>query len=162
MCGACREKAEGFDLIYRRTFQIPVAASLNETLVVRFKDIPTDTALFFTPFSVTSNDINQIQPKGFNIRTIFNDNPPPLSIIRYCDITISAPNRPDLGNVRAFERFDVPLNTTTRLDAIGQDKNLKEIIKTGKMNIEIGIQFREMPPRTFDVEWNMTLFAQTN
>jgi hypothetical protein len=157
---ACRKAPEGFDMTYRRQFNLPLGLSTFQSHNFEFKDIAADTAVFFNIHNANSNTIQRIIPKAMNLRAIFATVETRYNFIDKVEVWISNPNDPKLTPQIVFFRDEVPLNIDTRLDLIPNNVDIKKFILAGRFNIRINLRIRDITTRTIETEWNAVFLAE--
>jgi hypothetical protein len=156
----CKKDQPGFEMQYRRTFILPIGLDNFLSHNFEFKDISSDTTVFFTPNNATSNQIDRIEPLSMNIRALFGGNDNRFNIISRVEVWISDPSRPKLTPQIVFFRDDVPLNTGNRLDLIPNNVDVRPfLIEGSKFNLRINFRLRNIPDRSIDTEWNAAFFS---
>lgn len=161
LLAGCRKTDTGFDMTYRRTFTIPVGLNTFETHVFRFNDIPVDTAIFFRVNNIDSDSlVGQIVPRSMNIRLIFNGDGL-LNFIKRIDVAVLDTKL--ATEVTAFYNDDVSLTTGGQIILIPFNADVRKLFLSGdgRYALRIKLNLREIPTRSFDVEWNATFLAKT-
>ena len=161
LLAGCRKTDAGFDMTYRRTFTIPVGLSTFETHVFLFKDIPVDTAVFFKINNIDSaNKVGQIVPRSMNIRLVFSGDGI-LNFIRRVDVVVLDTKL--ATEVTAFYNDDVQLTSGGQITLVPFNSDVRKLFLSGdgRYALRIRLNLREIPARSFDVEWNATFLAKT-
>lgn len=159
--GSCRKKENGFEMNYRRQFTLPIGLDVFSSHNFEFKDIASDTSVFFTiNGSYTASQISRIEPKAMNLRAVFGN--ADYIVIQKVEVWISNPARPQLSPQIIFFRDDVPLSTGNRLDLVPNNVDVRPFLIDGsRFNLRINIRLRAMTERSVDTEWNASFFAIT-
>lgn len=161
LLAACRKTETGFDMTYRRTFTIPVGLSTAQSHTYVFRDIAVDTSVFFRANGIDSVAlIGEIVPKNMNIRLIFNGDGN-LSFISRVEVVVL--DNKLLTEYMAFYNNDLPLSSTGQVTLIPDASNVRKLFLTGdgRFALRIKLNFREIPSRSYDVEWNAVFLAKT-
>lgn len=159
---ACRKSETGFDMSYRRQFEIPVGLAVGPSHNFVLTNIPSDTSIFFNINSVTSSQILGVVPRSMNIRTVFQGGGNTFANVDHVEVVIFDPNRPTVPEIPIFYRYDVPLSTSDILTLVPDANNISKFVFDGKtFNIRIKLFFREITPRSVDVEANIVFLAKT-
>lgn len=159
---ACRKSETGFDMSYRRQFEIPVGLAVGPSHNFVLTNIPSDTSIFFNINSVTSSQILGVVPRSMNIRTVFQGGGNTFANVDRVEVVIFDPNRPTVPEIPIFYRYDVPLSTSDILTLVPDANNISKFVFDGKtFNIRIKLFFREITPRSVDVEANIVFLAKT-
>ena len=160
---SCRKTEAGFDMSYRREFNLPGGLNIFQSHNFEFKDIACDTSVFFKTNSATASEITRIEPSTMNIRAIFGGADNSYVFIDRVEVWISDPNRPNLTAQIAFFRDNVPINTGNRLDLIPNNIDVRPFLVEGsRFNLRINLRLRNTPDRSIDSEWNASFFAFTS
>ncbi len=160
---ACRKTETGIDMTYRRQFEIPVGLAAGPSHNFVLINIPSDTAVFFQINNLTASQINGVVPRSMNIRTIFQGGGNTFANVDHVEVVIFDPDRPAVPEIPIFYRYDVPLSTSDRLDLVPDGNNIQKFILDGKrFNIRIKLFFREITPRSVDVEANIIFLGKTS
>jgi hypothetical protein len=160
---ACRKTETGIDMTYRRQFEIPVGLAAGPSHNFVLINIPSDTAVFFQINNLTASQINGVVPRSMNIRTIFQGGGNTFANVDHVEVAIFDPDRPSVPEIPVFYRYDVPLSTGDRLDLVPDGNNVQKFILDGKrFNIRIKLFFREITPRSVDVETNIIFLGKTS
>jgi hypothetical protein len=163
LLAGCRKTPEGFDMSYRRTFTIPVGLSTFETHTFVFNDIAVDSAVFFKVNGIDSaNLVGQIAPRSMNVRLVFNGDGN-LSFIRRVEVSIFDTQMSPSSEKVVFYNDDVPFSVTGQLTLVPFNSDVRKLFLSGngRYNLRVRLNFREVPPRSFDVEWNAIFLAKT-
>lgn len=159
VCGSCRKNEPGFDMTYRRTFELPIGLNTFQSWNREFPDIASDTSVFFAANKVNGDKIGPILPKGMRIRAIFNNS---FEFVSRVEVFISDPSRPNLTEQTVFFRDDVPFSSSNRIDLIPNNIDVSKFIKEGsKYKLRINFRFRDISQRSIDCEWEALFFART-
>jgi hypothetical protein len=157
---SCGKRPEGFDMTYRRTFQLLSGLGVSASHRFEFKNIAADTAVFFKTGGSTRELIQKIYPSSMNIRALFANDAQALNIMYSVDVQIFDPNRPNLGEPTIFYRDQVPINTGFQLDLVPNNVDLRPFLFDSKtFGIKVIIRVNELTSRTTDLEWNATFLA---
>lgn len=157
---ACRKKEVGFDMLYRRDFNLPIGLDAFRSHNFEFKDIACDTNVFFQANSVTAKQVIRIEPQSMNIRAIFGGADNTFNVIDRVEVWVSDPNRPNLTAQIAFFRDNVPLNTGNRLDLVPNNIDMRPFLLEGnRFNLRINLRLRGITERSIEAEWNASFFA---
>jgi hypothetical protein len=154
-CAACSKTTPGFDMLYRRTFDLPIGLDPFALHNFAFKDISTDTALIFKANNATSDKITRIEPKTMILRGLFVAGN--YGFIEKAEVRISTAT---LGEQIIFFRDQIPFNTGEKLDLIPNNVDVKPYLMGGKFNVRMILTLRDSPPKTFETEVPMTFFAK--
>jgi hypothetical protein len=154
-CAACSKTTPGFDMPYRRTFDLPIGLDPFALHNFAFKDISTDTALIFKANNATSDKITRIEPKTMILRGLFVAGN--YGFIEKAEVRISTAT---LGEQIIFFRDQIPFNTGEKLDLIPNNVDVKPYLMGGKFNVRMILTLRDSPPKTFETEVPMTFFAK--
>jgi hypothetical protein len=160
---ACRKSETGFDMSYRRQFEISVGMGPGQSHNFILKNIPTDTSVFFNINNATASQLVGVIPRSMNLRTIFQGNGNTFAIVDRIEVFISDPTRPNLPEIPIFYRFEIPVGTGDRLDLVPDANNISKFILDGKVfNIHIKLVFHDYIPASVDVEANMVFLGKTS
>lgn len=156
----CRKKQVGFEMLYRRDFNLPIGLDAFRSHNFEFKDIACDTSVFFTANSVTAKQLTRIEPQTMNIRAIFGGADNTFNIVDRVEVWVSDPSRPTLTAQIAFFRDNVPLSTGNRLDLIPNNIDMRPFLIDGnRFNLRINLRLRGTTERSVETEWNASFFA---
>lgn len=156
----CRKKQIGFEMLYRRDFIFPIGLDAFRSHNFEFKDIACDTSVFFQANSATASQVTRIEPQTMTIRSIYGGADNTFNIIDRVEVWVSDPSRPNLTAQIAFFRDNVPLNTSSRLDLVPNNIDMRPfLIEGNRFNLRINLRLRDVTPRSIDVEWNAAFFA---
>jgi hypothetical protein len=159
---ACRKSETGFDMSYKRQFEIPVGLAVGPSHNFVLTNIPSDTSVFFKINNITASQIIGVVPRSMNIRTIFQGGGNTFANVDHVEVVIFDPNRPTVPEIPIFYRYDVPLSTSDILTLVPDANNISKFVLDGKtFNIRIKLFFREITPRSVDVEANIVFLAKT-
>lgn len=159
----CRKTEMGFEMPYRREFTLPIGLNIFQSHNFEFKDIASDTVVFFQAHSVSAKDIMRIEPSTMYMRAIFGGADNGLLFIDRVEVWISDPSRPTLTSQIVFFRDDIPLTTGNRLDLVPNNVDVRPFLIDGnRFNLRINLRLRNTPDRSIDMEWNGAFFAFTN
>ena len=162
LMASCRKKQEGFEMTYRRQFDLPIGLDIFKTHTFKFNDVAADTSVFFQINNVTASQIKRILPRSMSLRSIFTS-ATRYDFIKQVEVLVSDKNRPRLTPQIAFYRDDVPIGTGDRLDLIPSEVDLSPFLLEGsRFSISINITLRDYPPRTIETECNFSFFAVTD
>ncbi|MDZ7881264.1 MAG: hypothetical protein U5L45_26615 [Saprospiraceae bacterium] len=158
----CRKTEQGFDMTYRRTFTIPVGLSTFDSHFFLFKDIPVDTAVFFPLNGATSDQIGQVAPRSMNIRLVFNGDGN-LNFIRRIEVSLFDTQTSASSEKVAFYNDDVLLSNSGQIQLVPFNSDARKLFLSGngRYNLRVKLNLREIPTRSYDVEWNATFLAKT-
>ena len=163
LLAGCRKTDAGFDMTYRRTFTIPVGLSTFETHTFVFRDIAVDSALFFKANGIDSaNLVGQIVPRSMNIRLVFNGDGN-LNFVRKVEVSIFDTQMSASSEKIVFYNDDVPLSNTGQVTLVPFNADIRKLFLSGngRYNLRVRLNFREIPSRSYDVEWNAVFLAKT-
>lgn len=159
---ACRKSETGFDMSYKRQFEIPVGLAVGPSHNFVLTNIPSDTSVFFKINNITASQIIGVVPRSMNIRTVFQGGGNTFANVDHVEVVIFDPNRPTVPEIPIFYRYDVPLSTSDILTLVPDANNISKFVFDGKtFNIRIKLFFREITPRSVDVEANIVFLAKT-
>ncbi len=153
--------AKDFDMIYRQPFTIPVGLSTFETHIFLFKNIAVDTAQFFRAGNLDSAQrITQIVPTSMNIRLIFNGDGN-LALVRRVEVSVFDNQVSAASEKVIFYNEDVQLSSG-QIPLIPLNSDLRKLLidGNGRYTLRVKLNFREIPTRSYDVEWNATFLAK--
>jgi hypothetical protein len=159
----CRKTEPGFDMTYRRTFTIPVGLNTFESHFFLFKEIPVDTAVFFRANKIdTVSLVGQIVPRSMNIRLVFNGDGN-LNFIRRVEVSLFDTQTSASSEKVVYYNDDVQLSSGGQVTLIPGNIDVRKLFISGngRYNLRIKINLREIPTRSYDVEWNATFLAKT-
>jgi hypothetical protein len=154
-CAACNKTVPGFDMPYRRTFDLPIGLDPFALHNFSFKDISTDTAVIFKANNVTSDKVSRIEPKTMVLRGLFVASN--YGFIEKVEVRISTAT---VGEQIIFFRDQIPANTGEKLDLIPNNVDVRPYLMGGKFNVRMILTLRDSPPKTFETEVPMTFFAK--
>jgi hypothetical protein len=158
----CRKKEEGFEMTYKRQFDLPIGLDIFASHNFKFNDVACDTSIFFTINNATAGQIKRVMPRSMSLRSIFTD-ANRYDFIKQVEVFVSDNNRPKLTPQIAFFRDDVPFNTGSQLDLVPNNVDLRPFLLEGnRFTIRINITLRDNPPRTIETEANFSFFAVTS
>ncbi|NJN34468.1 MAG: hypothetical protein HC817_09670 [Saprospiraceae bacterium] len=153
--GSCGKTVEGFDMSYRRQFNIDIGLNTFLSHNFKFNDILPDTAAFFQLNNSNSSQVTRIEPRAMSFRALFSSNAVPYSFINRLEVFISDPSRPNLPEQVIFYRDDVPLNAGNQIDLVPNNVDVRPYIFEGKkFSIRVNIQLRETPQRSIETQWD--------
>ena len=158
----CCSPSAGFDMTYRRTFNIAVGLNTFETHVYTFRDIAVDTAAFFQANNnVKSDTIGQIVPRGMNIRLIFSGDGN-LNAVRRVEVSLFDTQMSASSEKVVFYNDDVQLSNNGQITLVPFNSDVRKLFLSGngRYNLRLRVNLREIPSRSYDVEWNATFFAK--
>ena len=156
---SCRKSEPGFDMTYRRTFELPIGLNTFQSWNRLFTDIATDTSVFFPANQVTGDKVTAILPKGMRSRSAVNQS---FEFVSRIEVYISDPSRPQLTEQTVFFRDDVPFSSSNRIDLIPNNIDVSKFIKGGsRYQLRINFRFRDISQRSIDCEWEALFFART-
>ena len=158
----CCSPSSGFDMTYRRTFNIAVGLNTFETHVYIFRDIAVDTAVFFQANNnVKSDTIGQIVPRSMNIRLVFNGDGN-LNAVSRVEVSLFDTQMSASSEKVVFYNDDVQLANNGQITLIPFNSDVRKLFLSGngRYNLRIRVNLREIPSRSYDVEWNATFFAK--
>ena len=159
---ACRKTETGFDMSYKRQFEIPVGLSAGPSHNFVLLNIPSDTSVFFTINNATASQLAGVVPRSMNLRMIFQGGGNTFSIVDHVEVAIFDPNRPTVPEIPIFYRYDIPISTGDILTLIPDGNNISKFVLDGRtFNIRIKLFFRDITPRSVDVEANIVFLAKT-
>jgi hypothetical protein len=162
MLTSCRKKEEGFEMTYKRQFDLPVGLDIFASHNFKFNDVACDTSIFFTINNATASQIKRVLPRSMSLRSIFTS-ATRYDFIKQVEVYVSDNSRPKVTPRIAFFRDDVPLGTGDRLDLIPNEVDLRPFLLEGnRFSIRINISLRDYPPRTIETECNFSFFAVTD
>jgi hypothetical protein len=160
---ACRKSETGFDMSYRRTFEIPVGLNPAKSHSYVLLNIPADTSVFFTINNANASQLIGVVPRSMNIRTVYPGTGNTFAIVNQVEVFIFDPTRPDIPEIPIFYRRDIPLNTGDRLDLVPDGTNISKFVLDGRIfNIRIKLTFLDFTPRSVDTEANIVFLAKTS
>jgi hypothetical protein len=169
LLAGCR-KADGeltitdkdFDMRYRRTFTIPVGLSTFDTHIFVFKDIAVDTSVFFQLKNATSDSIAQIVPRSMNIRLVFNGDGN-LNFIRKVEVSLFDTQTSAASEKVIFYNDDVLLSSSGQIQLIPFNADVRKLFfaGNGRYNLRIRLNLKDIPARSYDVEWNTIFLAKS-
>jgi hypothetical protein len=160
---ACRKTDEGFDMSYRRQFEIPVGLSPAQSHVYTLINIPSDTAVFFKINNITASQLTGVVPRTMSLKTVFQGGGKTFANINRVEVVIFDPNRPTVPEIPIFYRYDIPLSTGDILTLVPDANNISKFVLDGKtFNIRIRLVFNEITPSSVDVEANIVFLGKTN
>ena len=157
--GSCRKRELGFEMLYRRQFTLPIGLDYFSSHNFEFKDIASDTAVFFKANgAVSASQITRIEPRSMSLRALFGG--ADFIIIDKVEVWISDPSRPKLTPQIVFFRDEIPLNTGDRLDLVPNNVDVRPFLMEGsRYNLRINIRLRATTERSVETEWNTSYFA---
>jgi hypothetical protein len=162
LMAGCRKKQEGFEMTYKRRFDLPIGLDIFASHNFKFNDVACDTSIFFTINNATASQIKRILPRSMSLISIFT-NATRYDFIKQVEVYVSDNSRPKVTPQIAFFRDDVPLGTGDRLDLIPSEVDLRPFLLEGnRFSIRINISLRDYPPRTIETECNFSFFAVTD
>jgi hypothetical protein len=159
----CRKTDAGFDMTYRRTFTIPVGLNTFETHFFLFKEIAVDTSLFFRANNIdTVSLVGQIVPRSMNIRLVFNGDGN-LNFVRRVEVSLFDTQTSASSEKVVYYNDDVQLSSGGQVTLIPYNSDVRKLFISGngRYNLRIKINLREIPTRSYDVEWNAVFLAKT-
>lgn len=158
----CRKADAGFDMNYRRTFNIAVGLNTFETHIYTFRDIAVDTSVFFQANNITVDKIGQVAPRSMNIRLVFNGDGN-LNFIRRVEVSIFDSQMSASSEKVAFYNDDVQLSSGGQITLVPFNSDVRKLFLegNGRYNLRIKVNLREIPSRSYDVEWNAIFLAKT-
>jgi hypothetical protein len=156
----CRKAPQGFDMTYRRQFNLSVGLNPFQSHNFEFNNIAADTSIFFQVNGASSNTISRIIPKAMTLQAIFASPEIRYNSISQVEVWISNPNDPKVSPQIIFFRDDVPLNTDARLDLIPNNVDVKKFIVNGRFSVRINIRLRQITERSIETEWNTIFLAE--
>jgi hypothetical protein len=158
MVVSCTKKDAGFDMFYRKQFNVPIGQIPQNSFNYDFLNIAADTSAFFTPNGVGSAQIVSIKPKSMSIIAQYGG--VDYNTVRSVEVWISTPNAPNITPQIIFFRDDVPLTTNERIDLVPNDVDVKSFITFGKFNVKVTLRFRDNTTRTLESDTTITFFAK--
>jgi hypothetical protein len=162
LLSACRKSETGFEMSYRRQFEIPVGLGAGPSHNFVLIDIPSDTSVFFKINNVTASQVIGVVPRSMNIRTIFQGGGNTFSIVDHVEVAIFDPNRPNVPEIPIFYRYEIPLSTGDRLDLVPDGDNIRKFVVDGKtFNVRIKLFLRDFVPRSVETEVNIVFLGKT-
>lgn len=160
---ACRKAETGFEMSYRRQFEIPVGLAVGPSHNFVLIDIPSDTSVFFKINNATAEQVIGVVPRSMTIKTIFQGGGNTFAIVDHVEVVIFDPNRPSVPEIPIFYRYDVPLSTGDILTLIPDGNNIRKFVIDGsRFNIRIKLFFREITPRSVETEANIIFLGKTS
>ena len=160
---ACRKSETGFEMSYRRQFEIPVGLGTGPSHNFVLVNIPADTSVFFSINNVTASQVIGVVPRSMNIRTIFQGSGNTFAVVDHVEVVIFDPDRPNVPEIPIFYRYDVPLSTGDRLDLVPDGNNIRKFLLEGRVfNIRIKLFFRDFIPRSVETEANIVFLGKTS
>ena len=161
---ACRKAETGFEMSYKRAFDIPVGTDAIRSFNINLLDIPSDTAIFFHINSATASQLVGVVPRSMNLKMRFQGSGSTFAVIDKIEIAIFDPNRKNTTDeVPIFYRYDVPISTGDILTLVPDGSNIsKYILNNRTFNIHLKFFFREVVPRTLEAEANIVFLAKTS
>jgi hypothetical protein len=162
LLAGCRKTDAGFDMTYRRPFRFDVGLNTFETHTYTFRDIAVDTAIFFQANGMTSDKVGQIAPRSMNIRLVFNGDGN-LNFIRRVEVSLFDTQMSPSSEKVAFYNDDVQLSNSGQITLVPFNSDVRKLFISGngRYNLRIKVNVREIPSRSYDVEWNATFLAKT-
>lgn len=158
----CRKKEEGFEMGYRRQFDIPVGLDIRASHNYSFLNVPSDTAVFFQINNKKASDIKRILPRSMSLQSIFSS-ANSYDFISQAEVWISDRSRPKLDSQIIFFRDRIPANSDSRIDLVPNDVDLRPFLLEGnRFTVRINIVLRDYPPRTIETDCSFSFFAVTN
>jgi hypothetical protein len=162
LMAGCRKKQEGFEMTYKRRFDLPIGLDIFASHNFKFNDVACDTSIFFQINNATASQIKRILPRSMSLISIFTS-ATRYDFIKQVEVYVSDNSRPKVTPQIAFFRDDVPLGTSDRLDLIPSEVDLRPFLLEGnRFSIRINISLRDYPPRTIETECNFSFFAVTD
>jgi hypothetical protein len=162
LTSSCRKKQEGFEMTYKRQFDLPIGLDVFASHNFKFNDIACDTSVFFQINNATASQIKRILPRSMSLRSIFTS-ANSYNFIRQVEVYVSDNSRPNVTPQIAFFRDDVPPSTSDRLDLIPNEVDLRPFLLEGnRFSVRINISLRDFPPRSIETECNFSFFAVTD
>ena len=158
----CCSPSAGFDMTYRRTFNIAVGLNTFETHIYIFRDIAVDTAAFFQANgNVKSDTIGQILPRSMNIRLIFSGDGN-LNAVSRIEVSLFDTQMSASSEKVIFYNDDVQLSNNGQIILVPFNSDVRKLflLGNGRYNLRIRVNLREIPSRSYDVEWNAAFFAK--
>ena len=158
----CRKKETGFEMNYRDQFSIPIGLEIYKSHTFGFKNIASDTAVFFkVNGSYTASQISRIEPKAMSLRAVFGGGE--YIFIEKVEVWISDLARPNLTPQIIFFRDNIPLSTGSRLDLVPNNVDARPFLIDGsRFTLRINLVIRAIPDRSIETEWNASFFARTS
>lgn len=159
----CRNKFEGFDMLYRKDFAkaIPAGASTFLSHYFIIEDIKPDFATFAKNNGKSITDVKKIIPKLMRINARFGD--ANFGFISRVFVTIY-PHKEPSKKVEVFYRENIPVNTGTILDLNAGVADMKSLLTDDKntFDMEIRLDFRSTPPLTIETFADFSFLAVTS
>jgi hypothetical protein len=156
----CRKKQIGFEMMYRRDFTFPIGLDAFRSHNFEFKEIACDTSIFFQANSTTAKQVTRIEPQTMTIRSTFGGADNTFNVIDKVEVWVSDPSRPSLTAQIAFFRDNVPLNTSSRLDLVPNNIDMRPFLIDGnRFNLRINLRLRGTTERSIEAQWDATFFA---
>ncbi len=163
LLSACRKSETGFEMSYRRQFEIPVGLPASKSHNYVLLDIPSDTAIFFQINNMTVSQVTGVVPRTMSLKTVFQGGGKTFANVDRVEVVIFDPNRPTVPEIPIFYRYDVPLSTGDVLTLVPDADNISKFVLDGKtFNIRIKLFFREVTPRSVEIEANIAFLAKTS
>ena len=159
----CKNKYDGFNMIYRKDFPkaIPTGASTFLSHYFIIEDIKPNYKLFLDQNAANAVDVKRILPKTFRLTARFSD--AEFGFVR--DVTVNIfPHGNPAKKTEVFYRIDIPLNTGTILDLNAGVADMKSILSDDSQtfDLEIKMIFRNTPPVTIETFTDFSFFAVTS
>lgn len=159
---SCNKKIVGFDMYYKRTYNIPVGINPFVSTVWNSDYITPDTTTFFSVNASSSAKVLKVIPKSMQLSSIYPSASTTLDNLTRVEVTIFDPARPAIPAQTIFYRDNVPANTAYTLDLLPNAVDVKDlVIYSKKFIISISIQVAQPPPRTIETQFSVYFTAQT-
>jgi hypothetical protein len=160
---ACKNKYDGFDMIYRKDFAkaIPVGASTFLSHYFLIEDIKPNFKSFSEKNAASLTDVQKIIPKYMRITARFADANWGFVLRTYAYIY---PHGNPSKKLEIFYREEVPIGTGTTLDLNAGLADVKKLLSndTDTFDIEIRMDFRTSPPTTIETYVDFSFLAVTS
>ncbi len=159
----CRNKFDGFDMIYRKDFAkaIPAGASTFLSHYFIIEDIKPDFATFAKNNGKSITDVKKIIPKLMRINARFGD--ANFGFISRVFVVIY-PHKEPSKKVEVFYRENIPVNTGTILDLNAGVADMKTLLSddNNTYDMEVRLDFRSTPPLTIETFVDFSFLAVTS
>jgi hypothetical protein len=160
---ACRKTEAGFEMSYRRQFEIPVGLNPAKSHTYTLLNIPSDTAVFFQINGTTASQVTGVVPRTMSLRPVFQGGGKTFANVYNVEVVIFDPNRPNVPEVPIFYRNEIPANVGDVLTLIPDSNNISKFVLDGKtFNVRIKLYFREVTPSSVEIEANIAFLAKTS
>jgi hypothetical protein len=136
--------------------------STFETHIFVFNDIAVDTSVFFQLKNSTRDSIAQIVPRSMNIRLVFNGDGN-LNFIRKVEVSLFDTQMSAASEKIVYYNDDVLLSNSGQIQLIPLNTDVRKLFLagSGRYNLRLRLNLRDIPARSYDVEWNTIYLAKS-